>query len=90
MLWSSLPLQVEGQEVAYRGRILIQITSTQYESLPHDEVIVQPISPSVSTRLFQEANFSYPKKYKLFALMLSANMVHPHNDAVEFEVSIGE
>lgn len=36
------------------------------------------------------ANFLRRRKYKLFAAFFSATMVHPRDDPVEFEVSIGE
>lgn len=79
----------------YRGRILVQITSTLQRSthqisLPTDEVSMLKISDLESKRLHLEANYNYPQKYKLFALLLSANMINPHDREVEFELSIGE
>ena len=77
--------------MTYRGRILVQITSTLQRSIQaSDEVRKLEISPEECSQLHSKANYNYPQKYKLFALLLSANMIHPHDHDVEFELSIGE
>lgn len=78
--------QVEG--VAYRGRLLVEVSSTLDVTLP--KMIKQSMDPRDFAREKLNTNFAGSSvKYKLFALMLCGNMVHPHNDLVEFEVSIG-
>ena len=76
--------QVEG--TAYRGRILVKVESSLDCTIP--KMIKQKINASVSDRQELEA-CGYQKNFKLMAILLSANMVYPNDDLVEFEVSIG-
>lgn len=75
--------------MAYRGRILVEVTSDLDSTLP--KMIKQNIDPAECVRRELDANFGgYNENYKLMAILLSANMVYPNDDLVEFEVSIGE
>ena len=74
--------------MAYRGRVLVEITSTLDSTLPG--IVKKKINPSESVRQDLDSNFGgYHENYKLMAVLLSANMVNPHDGMVEFEVSIG-
>ncbi len=74
--------KVEG--VAYRGRILVEINSDLDHTIP--KPIVQEMVYSKS----QQPSYGVRKPYKLFGVFFSATSVRPHDDLVEFEVSIGK
>ena len=74
--------------VAYRGRILVEVTSALDRTIP--DVINQRIDGSITNKMELDPTFGgYRIKYKLMAVLLSGNMVNPHDHLVEFEVSIG-
>jgi hypothetical protein len=66
--------------VAYRGRILVDIFSVLDRTLT--KTIVRGFNPA--------DRFQRMDKYKLMGIFFNANMVHPSDKQVEFEISIGK
>ena len=78
-------IQVEG--VAYRGRLYVEILSKPVDS----SVELKPLQRINLTSIDRAMNMLQKEnpKYKLFGIFFSAHMVNPHNDLVQFELSIG-
>uniref|UniRef100_A0A8D3CGY4 Dysferlin, limb girdle muscular dystrophy 2B (autosomal recessive) n=1 Tax=Scophthalmus maximus TaxID=52904 RepID=A0A8D3CGY4_SCOMX len=72
----------KGEGVAYRGRVLLEVTTKlvdkpeqKTEDIPSDDLLVQ--------------KFLRKRKYSLFVAFYSATLLQDVDDAVQFEVSIG-
>ncbi len=76
-------IQVEG--FAYRGSILVEILSRSGTTIPPEP---QRINSSNIQRGLKQIGGT-PVSYKLIGIFFSANMIHPRNKLVEFELSIG-
>lgn len=73
--------------MAYRGRVLLKIAFTPNVTLP------KPVVQDVNTKdikLTALRSLDTVKEHKLFGIFFSANMIHPHDKLVEFEISIGK
>ncbi|KAM9331380.1 dysferlin [Gastrophryne carolinensis] len=73
----------KGEGVAYRGRVLLELESKLVE---HMEQKVEDIS---SDDLLRVEKYLRRRKYCLFASFYSATMLQDVDDAIQFEVSIG-
>ena len=73
--------------MAYRGRVQLKIAFTPHATLP--KPIVQDASPE-DARFTANRLQDTVKEHKLFGIFFSANMIHPHDKLVEFEISIGK
>ncbi|XP_058154766.1 myoferlin isoform X2 [Dasypus novemcinctus] len=74
----------KGEGVAYRGRILVELT-TFLEKTPPDKKL-EPIS---SDDLLVVEKYQRRRKYSLSAVFHSATMLQDVGEAIQFEVSIG-
>ncbi|XP_034146168.1 dysferlin isoform X4 [Esox lucius] len=73
----------KGEGVAYRGRVLIELSTrlvdtlkASVEDIPNDDLLVVQ-------------KFMRKRKYSLFASFYSATLLQDVDDAIQFEVSIG-
>ncbi|XP_008936232.1 PREDICTED: dysferlin-like, partial [Merops nubicus] len=73
----------KGEGVAYRGRILLEL---QTKLVEHVEQKVEDISADDILRVEKHLR---RRKYSLFAAFYSATMLQDVDDAIQFEVSIG-
>uniref|UniRef100_A0A8C4XTP5 Dysferlin n=1 Tax=Falco tinnunculus TaxID=100819 RepID=A0A8C4XTP5_FALTI len=73
----------KGEGVAYRGRILVELETKLVE---HVEQKVEDISVDDILRV---EKYLRRRKYSLFAAFYSATMLQDVDDAIQFEVSIG-
>nr|DBA29492.1 TPA: hypothetical protein GDO54_009716 [Pyxicephalus adspersus] len=73
----------KGEGVAYRGRVLLELESKLVE---HTEQKVEDIP---SDDLLRVEKYLRRRKYCLFAAFYSATMLQDVDDAIQFEVSIG-
>ncbi|XP_063781358.1 dysferlin isoform X3 [Pseudophryne corroboree] len=73
----------KGEGVAYRGRVLLEL---QTKLVEHAEQKVEDIS---SDDILRVEKFLRRRKYCLFAAFYSATMLQDVDDAIQFEVSIG-
>ncbi|XP_077334191.1 dysferlin isoform X5 [Lithobates pipiens] len=73
----------KGEGVAYRGRILLELETKLVE---HSEQKVEDIP---SDDLLRVERYLRRRKYCLFAAFYSATMLQDVDDAIQFEVSIG-
>ncbi|NXK11508.1 DYSF protein, partial [Herpetotheres cachinnans] len=73
----------KGEGVAYRGRILVELETKLVE---HVEQKVEDISADDILRV---EKYLRRRKYSLFAAFYSATMLQDVDDAIQFEVSIG-
>ncbi|XP_009319173.1 PREDICTED: dysferlin [Pygoscelis adeliae] len=73
----------KGEGVAYRGRMLVELETKLVE---HVEQKVEDISADDILRL---EKYLRRRKYSLFAAFYSATMLQDVDDAIQFEVSIG-
>ncbi|XP_053438706.1 myoferlin isoform X2 [Nycticebus coucang] len=74
----------KGEGVAYRGRILVELT-TFLEKTPPDKKL-EPIS---NDDLLVVEKYQRRRKYSLSAVFHSATMLQDVGEAIQFEVSIG-
>ncbi|XP_069317038.1 myoferlin isoform X2 [Eulemur rufifrons] len=74
----------KGEGVAYRGRILVELT-TFLEKTPPDKKL-EPIS---NDDLLVVEKYQRRRKYSLSAVFHSATMLQDIGEAIQFEVSIG-
>ncbi|KTF77078.1 hypothetical protein cypCar_00045716, partial [Cyprinus carpio] len=82
--WNQLiHLQVKGEGVAYRGRVLIELstqldekTDKKVEDIPNDDILVAQ-------------KYQRRRKYSLCAVFHSACMLQEPGEPIQFEVSIG-
>ncbi|TPP62512.1 Myoferlin, partial [Fasciola gigantica] len=75
----------KGEGVAYRGRVLLELTTELLEDPVKNEV--RPLEADVIARIQKSLR---RRKYKLFAAFFSASMISEEKDsAIAFEVSIG-
>ncbi|XP_022792929.1 myoferlin-like isoform X4 [Stylophora pistillata] len=72
-----------GEGVAYRGRVLVQLTTTLNEELK------QPTGVLANEDIIAAQPFLRRERYKLFVCFYEALMVSETDGPVEFEVSIG-
>ncbi|XP_041427025.1 myoferlin-like [Xenopus laevis] len=72
----------KGEGIAYRGRILVEITSSLDESTKGIEDISKQDVLAVE-------KYQFKQKYSLCAVFHSATMLQDASEAVQFEVSIG-
>uniref|UniRef100_A0A8B9VC57 Dysferlin n=1 Tax=Anas zonorhyncha TaxID=75864 RepID=A0A8B9VC57_9AVES len=73
----------KGEGVAYRGRVLVELETRLVE---HVEQKVEDISADDILRV---EKYLRRRKYSLFAAFYSATMLQDVDDAIQFEVSIG-
>uniref|UniRef100_A0A8C2TLC7 Dysferlin n=1 Tax=Coturnix japonica TaxID=93934 RepID=A0A8C2TLC7_COTJA len=73
----------KGEGVAYRGRVLLELETKLAE---HGELKVEDISADDVLRV---EKYLRRRKYSLFAAFYSATMLQDVDDAIQFEVSIG-
>uniref|UniRef100_A0A4W4HLZ9 C2 domain-containing protein n=1 Tax=Electrophorus electricus TaxID=8005 RepID=A0A4W4HLZ9_ELEEL len=73
----------KGEGVAYRGRVLLELTTKLCDRV---EQKVEDIHPD---DLLQVEKFMRKRKYSLFAAFYSATLLQGVDDAIQFEVSIG-
>nr|XP_033809300.1 dysferlin isoform X2 [Geotrypetes seraphini] len=73
----------KGEGVAYRGRILVELETKLVEQ------IEQKVEDIPSDCLFRVEKYLRRRKYCLFAAFYSATMLQDIDDAIQFEVSIG-
>ncbi|XP_068130426.1 dysferlin isoform X2 [Hyperolius riggenbachi] len=73
----------KGEGVAYRGRVLLELETKLVE---HTEQRMEDIS---SDDLLRVEKYLRRRKYCLFASFYSATMLQDVDDAIQFEVSIG-
>ncbi|MCJ8731563.1 hypothetical protein PDJAM_G00200870 [Pangasius djambal] len=73
----------KGEGVAYRGRVLLELTTKLCERV---EQKVEDIYPD---DLLVVEKFMRKRKYSLFAAFYSATLLQDVDDAIQFEVSIG-
>ncbi|XP_066428949.1 dysferlin isoform X5 [Eleutherodactylus coqui] len=73
----------KGEGVSYRGRVLLELETKLVE---HTEQKVQDIS---SDDILRIEKYLRRRKYCLFAAFYSATMLQDVDDAIQFEVSIG-
>ncbi|CAN2388306.1 Dysferlin [Pristimantis euphronides] len=73
----------KGEGVAYRGRVLLELETKLVE---HAEQKVEDIS---SDDILRVEKYLRRRKYCLFAAFYSATMLQDVDDAIQFEVSIG-
>ncbi|XP_028412829.1 myoferlin-like isoform X1 [Dendronephthya gigantea] len=73
----------QGEGVAYRGRLLVELESAL------DCKIDEPVEDIQSTDIVRIQSFLRRRKFKLFACFLEALMISIQDSPVEFEVSIG-
>uniref|UniRef100_A0A8C3LK00 Dysferlin n=1 Tax=Chrysolophus pictus TaxID=9089 RepID=A0A8C3LK00_CHRPC len=73
----------KGEGVAYRGRVLLELETKLAE---HGELKVEDISADDILRVEKHLR---RRKYSLFAAFYSATMLQDVDDAIQFEVSIG-
>ncbi|KAI5609942.1 dysferlin isoform X9 [Silurus asotus] len=73
----------KGEGVAYRGRLLVELTTKLSERV---EQKVEDIYPD---DLLVVEKFMRKRKYSLFAAFYSATLLQDVDDAIQFEVSIG-
>ncbi|GAA6104318.1 dysferlin isoform X1 [Tachysurus ichikawai] len=73
----------KGEGVAYRGRVLLELTTKLCEQV---EQKVEDISPD---DLLVVEKFMRKRKFSLFAAFYSATLLQDVDDAIQFEVSIG-
>ncbi|XP_052538887.1 dysferlin isoform X5 [Tympanuchus pallidicinctus] len=73
----------KGEGVAYRGRVLLELETKLEE---HGELKVEDISADDVLRVEKHLR---RRKYSLFAAFYSATMLQDVDDAIQFEVSIG-
>uniref|UniRef100_A0A8C9G5Z1 Dysferlin n=1 Tax=Pavo cristatus TaxID=9049 RepID=A0A8C9G5Z1_PAVCR len=73
----------KGEGVAYRGRVLLELETKLAE---HGELKVEDISADDILRV---EKYLRRRKYSLFAAFYSATMLQDVDDAIQFEVSIG-
>ncbi|KFP17882.1 Dysferlin, partial [Egretta garzetta] len=73
----------KGEGVAYRGRVLVELETKLVE---HVEQKVEDISADDILRV---ERYLRRRKYSLFAAFYSATMLQDVDDAIQFEVSIG-
>ncbi|XP_060730490.1 dysferlin isoform X3 [Tachysurus vachellii] len=73
----------KGEGVAYRGRVLLELTTKLCERV---EQKVEDISPD---DLMVVEKFMRKRKFSLFAAFYSATLLQDVDDAIQFEVSIG-
>ena len=73
----------EGEGVAYRGRIFVELETILGET-PNESVGDVSNSDLIRTLPYQSR-----KKYKLHAAFLDASMLYEHESTIEFEISIG-
>lgn len=64
----------------YRGRVLVEVISDMDNALK---------STSVNPIRQKKPEFK-DTEYILFGIFISANMIHPHDKPIQFEVSIGK
>ncbi|KAK3589425.1 hypothetical protein CHS0354_020754 [Potamilus streckersoni] len=87
--YSDLPNEYEdlnlgkGEGVAYRGRALIELTSTL------GEMPTIPLEDTNSDDILKVQKFMRRRKYRLHAAFMNATMISAVDAPVEFEVSIG-
>ncbi|EDM13205.1 similar to Myoferlin (Fer-1 like protein 3) (predicted) [Rattus norvegicus] len=77
-------LQIKGEGVAYRGRILVEL-NTFLEKKPPEKKL-EPIS---NDDLLVVEKYQRRRKYSLSAVFHSATMLQDVGEAIQFEVSIG-
>uniref|UniRef100_A0A803K584 C2 domain-containing protein n=1 Tax=Xenopus tropicalis TaxID=8364 RepID=A0A803K584_XENTR len=70
----------KGEGIAYRGRILVELTTQLDDSTKKTEDI---------SRQDVVAKYQYKRRYSLCAVFHSATMLQDASEAVQFEVSIG-
>ncbi|XP_076829493.1 dysferlin isoform X3 [Brachyhypopomus gauderio] len=73
----------KGEGVAYRGRVLLELTTQLCDRAE------QKVEDIHSDDLLQVEKFMRKRKYSLFAAFYSATLLQDVDDAVQFEVSIG-
>ncbi|XP_062850252.1 dysferlin isoform X3 [Trichomycterus rosablanca] len=73
----------KGEGVAYRGRLLLELTTKLCEKV---EQKIEDIYPD---DLLVVEKFMRKRKYSLFAAFYSATLLQDVDDAIQFEVSIG-
>uniref|UniRef100_A0A4X2M035 Dysferlin n=1 Tax=Vombatus ursinus TaxID=29139 RepID=A0A4X2M035_VOMUR len=73
----------KGEGVAYRGRVLVSLETKLVE---HTEQRVDDIH---ADDIFRVEKYLRRRKYSLFATFYSATMLQDVDDAIQFEVSIG-
>ncbi|XP_010181178.1 PREDICTED: dysferlin-like, partial [Mesitornis unicolor] len=73
----------KGEGVAYRGRMLVELETKLVE---HVEQKVEDIS---ADEILRVEKYLRRRKYSLFAAFYSATMLQDVDDAIQFEVSIG-
>ncbi|XP_041424830.1 myoferlin-like [Xenopus laevis] len=71
-----------GEGISYRGRILVELTSTLDDSTKKIEDISQQDVLAVE-------KYQFKRKYSLCAVFHSATMLQDASEAIQFEVSIG-
>uniref|UniRef100_A0A8C5XC17 Myoferlin n=1 Tax=Microcebus murinus TaxID=30608 RepID=A0A8C5XC17_MICMU len=74
----------KGEGVAYRGRILVELT-TLLEQTPPDK----KLEPIANDDLLVVERYQRRRKYSLSAVFHSATMLQDIGEAIQFEVSIG-
>nr|CAH8853864.1 unnamed protein product [Trichobilharzia regenti] len=89
--YSDLPDKYEalnlgkGQGVAYRGRVLLELSTELLDEPTAD--VVKPLEPDTIARIQKSLR---RRKYQLYVAFLSATMIEEKRDGpIEFEVSIG-
>ncbi|KAJ8781330.1 hypothetical protein J1605_011314 [Eschrichtius robustus] len=80
---SALLVAGEGEGVAYRGRLLLSLETKLVE---HSE---QKVEDLPADDILRVEKYLRRRKYSLFAAFYSATMLQDVDDAVQFEVSIG-
>ncbi|XP_043953478.1 dysferlin isoform X5 [Gambusia affinis] len=73
----------KGEGVAYRGRILLELTTKLTEKLEHQPEDIP------SDDLLVVEKFLRKRKFSLFVAFYSATLLQDVDDAIQFEVSIG-
>jgi hypothetical protein len=73
----------QGEGVAYRGRIFVELQTILGETPS------EPISDISNSDLIRALPYQSRKKYKLHAAFLDASMLYEHESTIEFEISIG-
>ncbi|KAJ8268835.1 hypothetical protein COCON_G00114420 [Conger conger] len=75
--------QGKGEGVAYRGRLLLELSTKLVDKMEHK------VEDIPSDDLLVVEKFMRKRKYYLFAAFYSATLLQDVDDAIQFEVSIG-
>ncbi|RXN21575.1 dysferlin isoform X5 [Labeo rohita] len=79
----SLTLPIRGEGVAYRGRLLLEVITKLSDQVDQKTDDIHPDD------LLVVEKFMRKRKFSLFAAFYSATLLQDVDDAVQFEVSIG-